>query len=100
MLRTRNIFIDTETFVSNNFFLGHNLDRLAEFGKDETIRIYLTEITIKEIQSNIREDLQNAQEELNRFKKSISHKGRILKKHPRVSKLYKPSEIRRYRCRL
>lgn len=79
MLKTRNIFIDTETFVANNFFQNKNLSRLAEFGKMDTVNLFLTEITIKEIQSNIREELQYAQDEINRFKKNIANKGRILK---------------------
>lgn len=79
MLKTRNIFIDTETFVANNFFQNENLSRLSAFGEMETVNLCLTEITVKEIQSNIREELQNAQEEINRFKKNIANKGRILK---------------------
>ncbi|TYA89198.1 PIN domain-containing protein [Seonamhaeicola marinus] len=86
MLKTRNIFIDTETFVANNFFQNKNLSRLAEFGKMDTVNLYLTEITIKEIQSNIREELQYAQDEINRFKKNIANKGRILKNVEEYSK--------------
>ncbi len=79
MLKTRNIFIDTQAFVANNFFENENLKRLAEFGNKEIANIYLTDITINEIKSNIREDLLNAQAEINQFKKSISGKSRILK---------------------
>ncbi|HZL09113.1 MAG TPA: PIN domain-containing protein [Prolixibacteraceae bacterium] len=79
MLKTRNIFIDTQAFVANNFFESENLKRLAEFGNKGIIQIYLTEITINEIKSNIREDLLNAQDEINRFKKTIAGKSRILK---------------------
>lgn len=86
MLKTRNIFIDTETFVANNFFQNKNLSRLAEFGEMDTVNLCLTEITIKEIQSNIREELQNAQEEINRFKKNIANKSRILKNVEEYSK--------------
>jgi hypothetical protein len=79
MLKTKNIFIDTQAFVANNFFENENLKRLAEFGNKEIVNIYLTEITINEIKSNIKEDLLNAQDEINRFKKSISGKSKILK---------------------
>ena len=79
MLKTRNIFIDTQTFVANNFFENENFKRLSKFGELETIKIYLTEITVNEIKSNIKEDLQNAQNEINRFKKSISGKIKVLK---------------------
>jgi hypothetical protein len=79
MLATKNIFIDTEVFVSNNFFQSANLQRLAEFGNSNTVNLYLTEITKNEIQSNIKENLLNAQHEINNFKKLISNKGKILK---------------------
>lgn len=79
MLKTRNIFIDTEVFISNNFFQNQNLKRLAEFGNSETVNIFLTEITKNEIESNIKEHLMNAQHEINNFKKLISNKGKILK---------------------
>ncbi|SHG01830.1 PIN domain-containing protein [Flavobacterium defluvii] len=79
MLKTRNIFIDTEVFVSNNFFQNKNLERLSEFGKRETVNLYLTEITKHEIQNNIKENLLNAQQDINNFKKIISNKSKILK---------------------
>lgn len=79
MLETRNIFIDTQTFVANNFFVGENIHRLAVFGQMGIVKLFLTEITINEIQSNIKEELQNAQAVINEFKKNINQKGRILK---------------------
>lgn len=79
MLKTRNIFIDTEVFVSNNFFQGKNLQRLAKYGNLQTVNLYITEITKNEIQNNIKENLLNAQNEINKLRQLISNKGRILK---------------------
>lgn len=79
MLKTRNVYIDTEVFISNNFFDSTNLQRLFQFGKDQTVNLYLTEITKNEIQSNIREEILSSQNDINQFKKTISNKGKILK---------------------
>ncbi|WP_297332655.1 PIN domain-containing protein [Flavobacterium sp.] len=79
MLKTRNIFIDTQVFVANNFFQNKNLHRLAEFGNMRTVNLYITEITKNEIESNIKENLTTAQEEINRFKQQIANKGKIIK---------------------
>ncbi|MBD3906883.1 PIN domain-containing protein [Chryseobacterium sp. Ch-15] len=79
MLKTRNVYIDTEVFISNNFFDSTNLKRLFQFGKDETINLYLTEITENEIRNNIREEILTTQNELNLFKKNIASKGKVLK---------------------
>ncbi|RAJ11077.1 uncharacterized protein DUF4935 [Chitinophaga skermanii] len=82
MLETRNIFIDTQAFVSNNFFQNKNLKRLAYWGGINFVNLYLTEITKSEIKSNIREDLLNAKQEINRFKDNISKRARILRNIP------------------
>lgn len=79
MLKTKNIFIDTQAFVSNNFFQSENLNRLAKYGKSGTVKIFITDITISEIKNNIKEDLLNAIDEINRFKKNITSKAKILK---------------------
>ncbi len=79
MLKTRNVYIDTEVFISNNFFNSTNLQRLFQFGKDQTVNLFLTEITKNEIQSNIRDQLLNSQNDINHFKKNISNKNKILK---------------------
>ncbi len=53
MLKTRNIFIDTQSFVANIFFGNENFKHLSKIGELETIKIDLTEITVNEIKSNI-----------------------------------------------
>src|SRR4051794_23139350 len=86
MLKTRNLFIDTQTFVGNNFFQNKSLSRLAEFGKLDTVNIYLTEITKNEIQNNIKEGLNIAEQEINKFREAISSKDKILKQIIQLTK--------------
>jgi hypothetical protein len=79
MLKTKNVFLDTETFVANGYFSNNKLNTLAEYGKNGTINIYLSEITKEEVKSNIKEDLMITIQQINHFKKEIHRKGRILR---------------------
>jgi hypothetical protein len=79
MLKTKNIFIDTQAFIAQNFFQGKNLKRLAELGNAGHIHIFLTEITKNEVRSNIKEELNEAIRLINNFKKEIGNKGKIIK---------------------
>lgn len=79
MLKTRNIYIDTQVFVANNFFANKNLRRIQEFGQLKTVNIFITEITKSEIEKNIKEDLNNAINEINKFRHTIANKGKVLK---------------------
>lgn len=79
MLKTKNVFLDTETFVANGYFSNNKLKTLAEYGKNQTINIHLSEITKEEVKSNIKEDLMITIQQINQFKKEIHRKGRILR---------------------
>ncbi|CAM3688807.1 PIN domain-containing protein [Flavobacterium chungbukense] len=79
MLKTRNIYIDTEIFVASNYFHNENLRRIQKFGELKTVNIFMTEITKSEIQKNIKEDITNAISEINRFRQIIANKGKVLK---------------------
>ena len=47
MLKSKNIYIDTQAFIGNNYFQNENLKRLANHGNAGHINIFLTEITKK-----------------------------------------------------
>lgn len=79
MLKTKNIFLDTETFVANGYSSGDKLLKLAEYGKNGTVNIFISEITVEEVESNIKEDLMIAIQQINRFKKEIHRQGRVLR---------------------
>lgn len=79
MLKTKNIFLDTETFVANGYSASNKLSKLAEYGKNGTVRIFISEITVEEVKSNIKEDLLIAIQQINRFKKEIHRRGRVLR---------------------
>ncbi|NQX38498.1 DUF4935 domain-containing protein [Pedobacter steynii] len=79
LLKTKNIYIDTQAFVANNYFQSENLKRLSEFGKSGVVKIFMTEITRHEIIHNAANDLMNAIQDLNEFKKKFANKGKILK---------------------
>ncbi|WP_379085544.1 PIN domain-containing protein [Pedobacter sp. UC225_65] len=79
MLKTRNIYIDTQVFVSNNYFQNENLKRLSDFGKSGVVNLYMTEITRQEIMDNAANDIIEAINDINEFKKKLLNKGKILK---------------------
>lgn len=78
MLKTRNIYIDTEAFVASNYFQSENLKRLSEFAKAGVVKLFITEITKREIIDNAASSLAEAVHEINEFKKKIAGK-RVLK---------------------
>lgn len=79
MLKTKNIFLDTETFVANGYSSSNKLLKLAEYGKNGTIKIFISEITVEEVKSNIKEDLVTAIQQINKFKREIHRQGRVLR---------------------
>jgi hypothetical protein len=79
MLETRNIFLDTQTFVQNNYFSSPKLNELFDLAEAGHIYLFLTEITINEIKSNIKEDLHRSLSEINKFNKGINNNGKIIK---------------------
>lgn len=79
MLKTRNIYIDTEVFVASNYFNNENLKRIQKFTETNTISVFMTEITKSEIQKNIKEEIDIAINEINKFRQNISNKGKVLK---------------------
>lgn len=79
MLKTRNIYIDTQVFVSNNYFQNENLRRLSNFGKSGLVNLYMTEITRQEILDNAATEILEAIHDINEFRKKLSSKGKILK---------------------
>lgn len=79
MLKTKNIFLDTETLVANGYSSSDKLLKLAEYGKNGTVKIFISEITVEEVRSNIKEDLMIAIQQINRFKKEIHRQGRVLR---------------------
>jgi hypothetical protein len=79
MLKTPNVFVDTQVFISSNYFEGINLERLLSHGNTGTIKLYLTEMTKHEIKSNIKQDLFQALDQINSFKKKFASHNKIVK---------------------
>jgi hypothetical protein len=64
-LKTRHVFLDTQVFKSANFnYQSTRFQELISLARAGRIFVYLTEITIREIQSNVSEDMQSASRKL------------------------------------
>jgi len=68
-LKTRHAFLDTQVFRSKNFsFSNKTLERLVELSKQRKIHLYVTDITTREVRSQIEELLDNARPHVNKLK--------------------------------
>lgn len=66
MLKTRNIFLDTQYFVKNRFNFEHvELQTLEELVRNGHVHVYLTDITEREIRKKIADEIGNAVNVLN-----------------------------------
>jgi len=70
VLNKRNVFLDTEVFISNNFrYLKDNLSRLTLFVQENRISLYSTQVTIEEVKANIEEAIIKAEKAIYLFRK-------------------------------
>lgn len=69
-METRNIFIDTSIFIAQNYsYSGSVFDNLARLAKAKQANIFLSDITIREIEAHIEEDINKAVNASAKFKK-------------------------------
>jgi hypothetical protein len=70
MLATRNLFLDTEAIIAQNFnYANPVMRRLEELTKLGQARLLTTSITTREVESNIRERVRPIRAALKRFSK-------------------------------
>jgi hypothetical protein len=61
-LRTKHVFIDTQAFRKARFdWDGRSLSKLTEFAKQGHLRVLVTDVTIREVRSQLRDVLAEAQ---------------------------------------
>ncbi|MBC1280268.1 DUF4935 domain-containing protein [Nostoc sp. UCD121] len=67
-LQTSQVFIDTEVFINANFqFSSGRLSRLYTFNVNGKITLHLTDITIREIKANLKKQIEEVTESVNKF---------------------------------
>lgn len=75
-IQNKNVFIDTEIFISNNFqYFSKHFDKLLYFLNNSEIKLFLTDITKREIESHIKSEVDKVTNTIN----SIKSKGYILR---------------------
>jgi hypothetical protein len=76
VIARRNIFLDTQVFVGNNFdYSNRNFLQLASFVRENRISLYTTSITVDEVKANILENVGRAKSAV----KSIRDTAKILR---------------------
>jgi PIN domain len=85
-LRTRNVFIDTEVFVSANFnFQWAAFGELVRLAQAGFIRVFLTTITVGEVHAHISEKISEAASGLKEYR---SERGRVLQNVPKYDSIF------------
>jgi hypothetical protein len=72
MLKSRNVFVDTQAFHQHKFRFDHpTLKRLLELGASGAIQLVLTETVVGEVFAQLKEQLAEASKSLAQFRKLI-----------------------------
>lgn len=80
-----NVFLDTEVFMRNNFnILSGNLFKIILLAAEKRLKLILTDITVLEIENNIKKEVDASKQALMSFK----NKGKILKNCTKPSLKY------------
>ncbi len=76
---TKNITLDTSYIESNNFLAGNALNRLSELVKKHSIKLYLTDITYREIIARFNKRIESTKGTVKQIEKSAKKEFYILK---------------------
>lgn len=69
-METRNLFIDTCIFIQKKYnFRNYDLQQIGRLSKAERARVFITDITIREVEANIETDVLDAIRELETFQR-------------------------------
>lgn len=84
MLKTRNIFIDTQTFVQNRLRFEHpTFRRLRELCALGQLNLVLSETVVGEVRAKLHDQMQEASRTLSNFQKTIGPiDSKIAEAHP------------------
>jgi hypothetical protein len=90
-LKTRNVFIDTESFDAANLnFDSTPLIELIRLAQADFIRVFLTTITVGEVRAHISERIHEGSQNLKRFRKE----GRILKNVSACASIFSDFDVK------
>jgi PIN domain len=78
-METDIIFLDTSIFENQNFFRGHSLLKIAELSKNSIIQLKITEITFKEVNSRMLQNLRKANSSIRKAENLMDNEAKILK---------------------
>src|SRR5262245_53111851 len=55
------VFLDSEVFIRNNFnYASPRFESLRRLGADKTIRIFVTDLTVREVEANLNSLIESA----------------------------------------
>jgi hypothetical protein len=87
-ITTKNIFIDSSIYISRNFqFSDRLLGRISRLAKEGFIKLFISEIVIREVNRKIDSNLKEAEISLS----SLQSKGKILRNVPEYKQIFNTS---------
>src|SRR3990172_10033947 len=73
-MKTKYIFIDTSIFIGNNYDYKNSVfKKLATLSATGKLNVFITDITIKEIEANIEDELKKALEKVKLHGRILRH---------------------------
>jgi len=78
-LLTQNIAFDTSFIESQNFLAGSKINDLSKLCKDKSIKLFMTDITFREIISRFNENLKQTSEKIIKPREQLTSSARLLR---------------------
>ena len=78
-IETNNISFDTSFIESQNFLHGSKLKELTRLAHNGTIKLFITDITYREILARFKKNLQTADEKIKKPQRDIEINSRVLR---------------------
>src|SRR5687768_8001114 len=88
MLRTTNITLDTSFFVAQNFLQGYLIREYAKNAVQGRLKLYITDITSREILNQFRKKLRATLESIKKPKALLLQKAMLLKNVPEADSYF------------
>ena len=92
-LQTYNISLDTSFIEGQNFLHGSSINELGRLSGNETVNLFITDITYREIISRFNKNLLTAEEKIKKPKREFESNARILRNFEEFNSAFELPEI-------
>lgn len=93
IIQTQNVSLDTSFFEQNNFLVGAKIKELTELCQNGTARIFLTDITYREVIARFLKNLLTAEEKIKKPKETLATNAKVLRNFPEMKVFFELPSI-------